>query len=222
MSRALQIANMKFGDLTTIRPAGRDSSGAATWYCECDCGGNHTVRASHLVSGRVKRCGQCVVNRTRASTLAVVIHCSPDVVAGQTVIWGFAVCRDGMGQVVAIRDYTWRPVDKREHTNPLMLRMMGVLSEAGKIKGRGNMSLLQWIRTSKIDIKVDMHPDQAPVKAIYRGLGGVLPEDQPREYKLADIDVPPIPLETAPLPAAAAELFASWSTPDGDDGEDGQ
>lgn len=51
------ILTHKFGKLTAIKEAGKSSNGVMRYYCECDCGGNATVRKGRLLSGETTSCG---------------------------------------------------------------------------------------------------------------------------------------------------------------------
>lgn len=51
--------NNKYGKLTVIADAGKDSSGHKIWKCRCDCGKEIIVRGSSLRNGEKQDCG-CV------------------------------------------------------------------------------------------------------------------------------------------------------------------
>jgi len=57
MGIRLNLENQKFGYLTVLRDAGRASSGAVKWMCQCDCGKKKVVASDSLRSGRVYHCG---------------------------------------------------------------------------------------------------------------------------------------------------------------------
>lgn len=53
-----QLVNQRFGKLTVLRRAERNSkSGNAMWVCKCDCENIVTVIGSHLRSGHTTSCG---------------------------------------------------------------------------------------------------------------------------------------------------------------------
>lgn len=56
-TRRKDISNHRFGRLIAKRVEYVDSNGHAYWLCVCDCGGQKTVRASHLHTGNVTSCG---------------------------------------------------------------------------------------------------------------------------------------------------------------------
>lgn len=57
MGKKLELAGQRFGRLTVIREAGKDSHGMYKWLCQCDCGNQTVVLSSQLKSGRTKSCG---------------------------------------------------------------------------------------------------------------------------------------------------------------------
>lgn len=50
------LTGLVFGQLTVIGPA-ENVGGRTTWLCQCSCGKQSVVRASHLKSGNTKSCG---------------------------------------------------------------------------------------------------------------------------------------------------------------------
>ena len=57
------LTGMRFGQLTALRPIGKDQGHNVLWLCRCDCGRETTVRASHLSHGDTKSCG-CLISDT--------------------------------------------------------------------------------------------------------------------------------------------------------------
>lgn len=51
------IYNQRFGQLTAMHVAGRDSTGKVTWLCVCECGRQKAVTMLNLTSGNTKSCG---------------------------------------------------------------------------------------------------------------------------------------------------------------------
>ena len=51
------IAGIKYGRLTAIKPVGKSKSGNALWECMCECGNVVTVNISNLKNGHTKSCG---------------------------------------------------------------------------------------------------------------------------------------------------------------------
>lgn len=47
----------KFNRLTAIGPAKRTKHGSLKWLCQCECGNESVVRASHLLDGLIQSCG---------------------------------------------------------------------------------------------------------------------------------------------------------------------
>lgn len=60
------ISNCEFGMLTAIHRVESDIRGAARWLFQCDCGTKKEIRASNVISGRVKSCG-CMQHRSKHS-----------------------------------------------------------------------------------------------------------------------------------------------------------
>lgn len=61
--RAIDLTGQVFGQLTVIeRNTEKDSSGQATWVCQCSCGKKAIVRGFDLRSGKSKSCG-CLSNK---------------------------------------------------------------------------------------------------------------------------------------------------------------
>lgn len=57
MARIIDITNQKFGRLTAINIAGKDSRGETIWHCICDCGQTKDVLSSNLRKGLTQSCG---------------------------------------------------------------------------------------------------------------------------------------------------------------------
>ena len=56
MPKALDITNMKFGELTAIRKV--SNKGKKTyWLCQCSCGNTKEIQTCHLTSGKITSCG---------------------------------------------------------------------------------------------------------------------------------------------------------------------
>jgi hypothetical protein len=51
------LSGKRFGLLTAVQQAKRDSHNHIQWQCLCECGGEKTVRTGDLISGLVKSCG---------------------------------------------------------------------------------------------------------------------------------------------------------------------
>ena len=52
------ITNQKFGKLTAICLIENKTSGSHKyWKCKCDCGNEKTIRANHLINGKILGCG---------------------------------------------------------------------------------------------------------------------------------------------------------------------
>lgn len=62
------LTNKKFGKLTAIKVAKRDSSGHNHWQCECECGNTVIVRATELLNGKKTMCNSCKRNQMGYST----------------------------------------------------------------------------------------------------------------------------------------------------------
>lgn len=62
------ISNQRFGQLTAMNVAGRDSTGKVTWLCVCECGRQKVVTMLNLTSGNTKSCGCArTLSRKRAN-----------------------------------------------------------------------------------------------------------------------------------------------------------
>lgn len=57
MTKPIDISNVRFGKLVTIKQVGNDAHGSKLWLCECDCGNTTIVNASDLRRGNTKSCG---------------------------------------------------------------------------------------------------------------------------------------------------------------------
>lgn len=55
--RKLDLAGMRFGELTVCYDSGERSSGSVVWTCKCDCGNVTNVLAGNLVRGNTASCG---------------------------------------------------------------------------------------------------------------------------------------------------------------------
>ena len=55
--KKLDLTGQRFGMLTVLTEAGRDTGGRVLWECLCDCGKKNIVRSSNLVKRRVTSCG---------------------------------------------------------------------------------------------------------------------------------------------------------------------
>jgi hypothetical protein len=51
MGRRIDITGQKFGRLTALNIAGKDSRGETIWHCICDCGNEKDVLSSNLRKG---------------------------------------------------------------------------------------------------------------------------------------------------------------------------
>lgn len=61
VGKKLNLAGRRFGNLVVVRRASRTEAKrghccSALWLVHCDCGEDRLVRASHLVSGKLKTC----------------------------------------------------------------------------------------------------------------------------------------------------------------------
>ena len=67
MGKFRDITGQKFGMLTALQVAGKDSTNKTTWKCVCDCGNHSVATMLNLVSGTSKSCGcKRNVSRSRA------------------------------------------------------------------------------------------------------------------------------------------------------------
>ena len=64
--RSHDLTGCQFGRLMAICPVAKDRSHNIMWLCHCKCGQETVVRASHLISGKVRSCG-CLVTDVNAS-----------------------------------------------------------------------------------------------------------------------------------------------------------
>ena len=60
------LTGQRFGRLTVLKRAGSDNQNRATWLCRCDCGIEHIVSSSNLLSGKTQSCG-CIHREMLAS-----------------------------------------------------------------------------------------------------------------------------------------------------------
>lgn len=60
MSKAIDIAGVRYGRLVPLFIVGKSSNRKMIWYCQCDCGGNISVRVDALRNGNTASCG-CLV-----------------------------------------------------------------------------------------------------------------------------------------------------------------
>lgn len=58
MSKALDITNMRFGNLVAIEDAGKTKSGLRVWTFQCDCGAIVEKIASKVKSGQISSCSK--------------------------------------------------------------------------------------------------------------------------------------------------------------------
>lgn len=62
MSALLDLTGQKYGLLTVLGRAGRDTTGKTTWRCHCECGSESTVVGLNLKTRTTKSCG-CLKHR---------------------------------------------------------------------------------------------------------------------------------------------------------------
>ena len=55
-SKVKDITGQKFGKLIVVGFAYIDKSGSS-WYCQCDCGKERTLKKNSLTSGHTRSCG---------------------------------------------------------------------------------------------------------------------------------------------------------------------
>jgi hypothetical protein len=53
----IDLSGRRFSKLVAIKIVGRTPQNRLIWLCRCDCGNNHRVTSSHLISGLIKSCG---------------------------------------------------------------------------------------------------------------------------------------------------------------------
>jgi len=53
------LRGRRFGRLTALARAESEPGGHTRWLCECLCGTQKPIRASHLASGAVRSCAGC-------------------------------------------------------------------------------------------------------------------------------------------------------------------
>ena len=59
------LAGLKFGRLTAIKPANNTEQGRAQWLCRCDCGGEKIAQAAYLNRGDTRSCGCLALEQKR-------------------------------------------------------------------------------------------------------------------------------------------------------------
>jgi hypothetical protein len=69
-SKLIDLSGQRFGRLRAVMRAKNTNSGAARWYCRCDCGNGSLrqpviVRADKLRRGETQSCGCLAVEKTR-------------------------------------------------------------------------------------------------------------------------------------------------------------
>lgn len=57
MPPRLELTGHRFGKIVVLRMDGRDTHGATTWRCRCDCGVEKTIRGASLKAGTTVSCG---------------------------------------------------------------------------------------------------------------------------------------------------------------------
>lgn len=62
------LTDKKFGKLIARNVHSRTRNGHIRWRCDCDCGGEHFVLSTHLLSGKITHCG-CVTYRGPSNKL---------------------------------------------------------------------------------------------------------------------------------------------------------
>ncbi len=66
--RKLDLSGRRFGRLVAVRDSGkRHKKEGVFWECVCDCGGNRTTSASHLMRGTTRSCGCITAGRNFAT-----------------------------------------------------------------------------------------------------------------------------------------------------------
>lgn len=65
MAKAMDLTGERFGKLTAIEIAERDSFGHIKWRCKCDCGNEVVTYTGRLRNGNTRSCG-CLVKETNA------------------------------------------------------------------------------------------------------------------------------------------------------------
>lgn len=63
--RAKDITGQRFGRLLAIRPVGRKGR-KLVWHAKCDCGREHVVVGSEMLTGHTQSCGCLIVDVNRA------------------------------------------------------------------------------------------------------------------------------------------------------------
>jgi hypothetical protein len=56
-AKKIDLTGQKFGRLTVIEEAGRDTRGNMKWLCRCECGGQANIRGDNLRNGTSTSCG---------------------------------------------------------------------------------------------------------------------------------------------------------------------
>lgn len=62
--KAIDLAGLKFGRLTGIRPSGRKIGKSIVWEWSCDCGNRHEAIGSSVSAGAIQSCG-CIRKESR-------------------------------------------------------------------------------------------------------------------------------------------------------------
>lgn len=57
MGKYKDLTGKKFGRLTVIKDAGRNTNSKVLWECSCDCGNTLVAVAGHILNGNTKSCG---------------------------------------------------------------------------------------------------------------------------------------------------------------------
>lgn len=67
MGKALDLIGKKFGRLVVVEKYGKNKGRQIIWLCKCECGNDHSVVGTVLVSGKSNSCG-CLLREVSSKT----------------------------------------------------------------------------------------------------------------------------------------------------------
>lgn len=106
-NRTENLEGGRFGKLTVISYAGKDSYGHALWKCYCDCGNEKIIRSTNLKGGESKSCGHCgqiqISPGMRFSKLIVINKAGTD--SNRNIIWD---CKCDCGNIKTVASSSLR------------------------------------------------------------------------------------------------------------------
>lgn len=128
------LTGQRFGSLVVTRRAGKAAGGQALWYCDCDCGGSHTILGQSLRRGKTTRCKACIAAGRSPNNLATI---AVDLWCAQPETGAIVIARDmDSGAILACSHWSRAPIKGDGRSYAALRGVYLKLAGAGRVPAK--------------------------------------------------------------------------------------